>query len=173
MLEHPILEEQAEVVAGGDNGTNGTENGCAGGIGNSAKRGAESWYGAGGGAGNPGGIGNPQTDENASETNSSGGNAGMNGTGGLLIIYTDIFQNNGNITSDGSSGGYGYRAGGGGSGGGSINIFYNSIENEGIITANGGKGGKVGRATEGAAGADGGRGSITKGSVSTGDFIQE
>jgi len=75
----------------------------------------------GGGAGNPGGTGIV---------------SGANGTGGLLTIYADEYDNNGKITSTGSLGGAA-KVPGGSSGGGSINIFTNQntgIDQLGIIT---------------------------------------
>ncbi len=71
-------------------------------------------FACGGGAGNPGGAG-------------ACGPNGANGTGGLLIIYSDTYINKGIVSSHGYSGGIGGSVGegGGGSGGGSINIFIN------------------------------------------------
>lgn len=87
-------------------GNSGQENGGAGGTGLYS-------YGAGG-AGNPGGARGSNT-----------AYAGQNGTGGLLVVYADGFENNGKLTANGYSGGIG--AGGNGAGGssgaGSINIF--------------------------------------------------
>ena len=74
---------------------------------------SDATYGAGGGAGNSGG-----------KSIRSYSSHGQNGTGGLLVIFTNEFLNENIISSNGSNGGYAYRAGGGGSGGGSINIFY-------------------------------------------------
>ena len=66
------------------------------------------------------------------------------GTGGLLIIYTDTFENNGTISANGTAPApttNTYVAYGGASGGGSVNIFYtNSIVNTGTVTAAGGVG---------------------------------
>lgn len=56
--------------------------------------------GYGGGAGNPGGL-------NLWRWHTEGVGTGDNGTGGLLIIYTNEFLNNGNISSNGSNGGIG------------------------------------------------------------------
>ena len=66
---------------------------------------------AGSGAGNPGG----ECRGNC--------NVGSTGTGGLLIIYADGYENHGTIKADGKNGGVGNIAPGGSSGGGSINIF--------------------------------------------------
>ena len=65
----------------------------------------------GSGAGNPGG----ECRGNC--------NVGSTGTGGLLIIYADGYENHGTIKADGKNGGVGNIAPGGSSGGGSINIF--------------------------------------------------
>lgn len=110
--------------------------------------------GAGGGAGNPGGLGK----RGSSAANN---NPGGNGTGGLLTIYANVFQNNSTISANGSAGGSAYRAGGGGSGGGSVNIFYKTNNKTGTITATGGAGGKGTRNGESANGAAGGNGSVT------------
>ena len=65
----------------------------------------------GSGAGNPGGEWRGNC------------NVGSTGTGGLLIIYADGYENHGTIKADGKNGGVGNIAPGGSSGGGSINIF--------------------------------------------------
>ncbi|MDO5151335.1 MAG: glycine-rich protein, partial [Oscillospiraceae bacterium] len=126
----------------------GVANGGAGGAGNCGNL---YTTGCGGGAGNPGGAG-------------SGNHyvKGADGTGGLLTIYSGIFENNGTISSNGSKGGNGYRAGGGGSGGGSINIFYTMLSSKGTITATAGDRGYGTRAnSERINGGIGGAGSIT------------
>ena len=94
--------------AGGGQTTAGSSDGGAGG---SSQNGNS--YGSGG-AGNPGGPGT-----------SIGGTAGANGTGGLLIIYSNEYENNGSITALGKTSNYGDWLPGGSSGGGSINIFTN------------------------------------------------
>lgn len=122
-----------------------------------------SGYSAGGGAGNPGGVGK------SGKNVSSGTYSGKNGTGGLLILCADTINNQGTIASNGSSGGQTSTrvpASGGSSGGGSINIFYKTELTRGTITANGGPSGASG-------GAAGGNGSITVGSIATGNFICE
>ena len=97
---------------GRSSATSGIANGGAGG--NSYTT-STSYTGIGGGAGNPGGIGKYY---------------GENGTGGLLIIYADEYQNAGLIKAIGSLGGRsGDGASGGASGGGSINIFTNQKTN--------------------------------------------
>jgi len=97
---------------------------------------------AGGGAGNTGGTGKYTYSGQNTGTDWSDGNA-ENGTGGLLMIYTNDLYNNGEITANGMNGGSG-RAPGGSSGGGSINIFANLIKERGSVTANGGTVGGLG-----------------------------
>ncbi len=141
-------------------GTNAGGNGAAGGNGQVGS--SSNSIGAGGGAGNPGGSG--------ASRNGGRGDRGENGTGGLLIIYSDIFQNDSIISSNGSAGGTAYRAGGGGSGGGTVNIFYKTINNIGTITATGGAGGAATRKGESAPGARGGNGCVSAGSIATGSY---
>ena len=118
-------------------------------------------YGAGGGAGNPGGAG------------ISNGGAGGNGTGGLIVIYANIFENNGTITANGSAGGWGYRSGGGGSGGGSINIFVKENIKTGTLQANGGAAGAGTRSGgETNSGGRGGNGSINIGKITDNDTYE-
>ena len=126
---------------------NGSSSGGAGG--NGAAN-AQYTYGAGGGAGNP--IGSCV----------SSCSAATYGTGGLLVIYTGNFANNGSITANGSKGGNAYRAGGGGSGGGSVNIFYAMLTNKGTVTASGGSYGVGTRSgSERSNGGSGGAGTVT------------
>ena len=116
---------------------NGATNGGAGGNGWSY-RGSTGWAArsAGGGAGNTGGIGQlTPGGKTAGAANAS--YYGKNGTGGLLIIYTNDLYNKGTISSNGSNGGGG-TSGGGSSGGGSINIFANNISIYGKTTTTGG-----------------------------------
>ena len=134
----------------------GKANGGAGGAGKGYD--AYSWS-CGGGAGNPGGA----------NANKSG--TGSNGTGGLLIIYSNDLINNGTIQANGSAGATAYRAGGGGSGAGSINIFYANSITKGTITATGGAAGLGTRNGESANAGKGGDGSITIGSISTESFV--
>lgn len=86
------------------------------------------------------------------------------------MIYANTFENNSTISSNGEAGGRAWRAGGGGSGGGSVNIFYNTINNMGTITANGGAGGVAVKPVESAPGARGGNGCISIGSISSGTY---
>lgn len=147
---------------------NGSENGGIGGSGRGYRQ-KSSWYWrvAGGGAGNPGGNGG-QNDIGNDESRK-----GENGTGGLLVIYTNDFYNIGTIESNGAmgaesndTGSYQKDAGGGSSGGGSINIFYKqNIDLKGKIIADGGD-----KCTYGS---NGGTGSITVGSIATGSFVCE
>jgi len=126
---------------------NGSSSGGAGG--NGAAN-AQYTYGAGGGAGNP--IG-------SCVSNCS---SATYGTGGLLVIYSGNFANNGSITANGSKGGNAYRAGGGGSGGGSINIFYAMLTTKGTVTASGGSYGVGTRSgSERSNGGSGGAGTVT------------
>ncbi len=99
-----------------------------------------------GGSGNPGG-------------GSRTGHVGNNGTGGLLVVYSNdniIVANSGSIRANGVNGRWA-RGGGGASGGGSINLIY---EKEYInygnnnITVNGGSGSGTAR------GGHGGNGSL-------------
>ena len=142
-------------------GGTGSINGASGGSGTYN----DSMYYAGigvttGGAGNPGGQ--------------AGRTTASNGTGGLLIIYGNKIHNEGNIYADGSKAGsvvsnytkYN-RAGGGGSGGGSINIFYKTTCTKGTIIANGGIGGVASYN-----GGTGGSGSISIGNISTGTYVE-
>ncbi len=108
-----------------------------------------SWSGSGditatggGGAGNPGG-------EKASSENNDG-------TGGLLTIYANEYENKGTISAVGHNGGTYNGTSGGSSGGGTINIFTNQNiidDNKGIVNISGGaavgttKGGSGGNGT--------------------------
>jgi hypothetical protein len=104
----------------GGAGAAGNANGAAGGAGT----GGAGNQGVGGGAGNPGG---------ARYVNGTGdATAGVDGTGGVLIIFClGAFSGSGSVTAAGSAGGDWIAggsslAGGGGSGGGSITILYGS-----------------------------------------------
>ena len=97
---------------------NAQPNGGAGGTGT---------YG-GSGAGNPGGSG------------VTGEAKGQNGTGGLLTIYANEYENKGTISAKGSNGGKASESSGASSGGGSINIFTNqNIRTYGTILYSGGE----------------------------------
>ena len=63
---------------------------------------------------------------------------GKNGTGGLLIIYANEYENKGIISVKGTNGGFG-TASGGSSGGGSLNIFSMLLNESGNANASGGK----------------------------------
>ncbi len=93
-------------------------------------------------------------------------NGGKNGTGGLLIINTAEFENNGKIESNGSNGGdaVSYGGSGGASGGGSINIFCKELLRRGEITAIGGTGGNYSAVNCGYGG-NGGNGSVSIGAI--------
>lgn len=150
------------------NGNPGSDFGGAGGAGVSSGSNAN----AGGGAGNPGGQGKEGNGGNNSSF------SGKNGTGGLLIIYSDSFVNNssGNITATGKLGGTGTWQMGASSGGGSINLFYNSTYTNNNTSANQGISADGGATTTcggscGRTGGAGGAGSVTIGSVETGNFV--
>ena len=82
----------------------------------------------GSGAGNPGGSG------------VTGEAKGQNGTGGLLTIYANEYENKGTISAKGSNGGKASESSGASSGGGSINIFTNqNIRTYGTILYSGGE----------------------------------
>lgn len=132
-----------------------------GGNGTVAVNGGSDSYLAGGGAGNPGG--------NSEQIRGNYSFMPENGTGGLLIIYSNNIINNGKIYSYGSKGGYflppGYAIGGGGSsGGGSINIFYNNKFEQGTISS------KNVLNDETGIGGAGGDGTVTIGNIATGTF---
>lgn len=115
---------------------------------------------AGSGAGNPNGEG------------SYSGYKGENGTGGLLIIYADTFDNSGVIKSNGSKGGETrYEGAGGGSGAGTINIFYNNLSEKGTINAISGNAGGGIVYTQQAQ--NGENGSISMGNISTGNYVAD
>ena len=109
--------------SGGGNLTSGSDIGGAGGQGQFKIN----QYNYAGGTGNPGGC-------------SAGARCGLNGTGGLLIIYANSYENNGQITAMGyDTAQYNSWSSGGASGGGSINVFYNYKIASGTLKANGGK----------------------------------
>ena len=101
--------------------------------------------------GGPGGTGNPPG------KNLNGSYWGITynssqaafGVGGRIIIFCSKFENNGNITVNGTNANLnGHKGGdnrglldvGGASGAGAIDIFYTKLTSEGTITANGGSG---------------------------------
>lgn len=97
------------------------------------------------------------------------------GTGGLLIMYSENLINSGSITANGVSSSTAGRSNsngrvdtGGASGGGSINIFYkDNYQNTGDITA---IGGKAIYGEGGNAGGAGGNGSVSIGNIKTGIY---
>ena len=125
-----------------------------------------------GGTGNPGGRG----------SNNWTRKDGNNGTAGLLVVYSNEFENNGLLSSNGTTGaqkGGGYHVGGA-SGGGSINVFTNhptninelgTIINEkyneirGNMIASGGA--SAGSSTRGGAG---GAGTVNIGEIRDGQY---
>ena len=103
-------------------GKNGSNDGSAGGNSHSTNN---NNYDFSGGVGNPGG---------------SGYRHGTNGTGGLLTIYANEYENKGTISAKGTDS-IGDRGPGGASGGGTINIFTNQSiidDNKGIVNVSGG-----------------------------------
>ncbi len=127
---------------------------------------AEPNGGAGGDSGNlawagynpTGGAGNPNGKNYGNSSDNSG-------TGGLLIIYTDILSGNGIIESNGSASDSIWSASGGGSGAGSINIFSNTISPELLLQA-------ISPNCSGAGhGGNGGSGSITTGRIINDSYI--
>ena len=116
----------------------GTGTSYSGGVGSGTQYNAPAVSNEGGAGGNPDGAGNP-----------------TNGTGGLLTIYANEYENKGTIKVTGSIGS-GNSAGA--SGGGSVNIFTNQNiidDNKGIVNISGGS-------PDGAAkGGAGGAGTVT------------
>lgn len=69
----------------------------------------------------------------------SQGTNGNNGTGGLIIVYSNSIINNGEIEAKGMEPQATYGTVGGASGGGSINIFYTDVYSGNNAVATGGK----------------------------------
>lgn len=143
-------------------GYSGSNTGGAGGVA-LGRRTSSTMYTASGGVGNPSGKdAAPISGANVTVTGNVTSNS-PNGTGGLLVIFTSVLENNGIIESNGIGSTYpkGYNNGvacsGGSSGGGSINIFSTNCISEGTLTATGGKSTIV----SGCTGGNGGNGSIT------------
>lgn len=143
--------------AGSDRTAGSTSGSNIGGSGGNSQLGPS--VSAGGGAGNPGGIGNEQM---------SYSHYGANGTGGLLILYGENVNNNGNIQSNGSIGGTPGNASGGSSGGGSVNIFYLKNITAGAISVDGGNA----QYGYGAYGGAGGKGTVSIGNLVTGTYVK-
>ena len=121
-------------------GKDGNANGGAGGNSEPTNVNSKEYVG---GAGNPGGNGYKK---------------GPNGTGGLLTIYANEYENKGTISANGTSTTLKTLQGSGSSGGGSINIFTNQSiidDNKGIVNISGGA--AVGTTKGGA----GGTGTVT------------
>ena len=87
----------------------------------------------GGAGGNPGNNGQGNT--SGGTGNPGGQPRGTSGTGGLLIIYANDYENNGMVQAKGTDAAY-Y---GGASGGGSINVFFNNSYKPGNYDISGGK----------------------------------
>ncbi len=123
---------------------------------------------SGGGTGNPGGNGASHESGKTLNEGNYDELKGNDGTGGLLIIYCNTFNNrelccaNGIDTTPKRLSPEVIEPSGGASGGGSINIFYKAIVNYGQFEANGGNSINYGGA--------GGNGTITIGNISTGSF---
>lgn len=138
-----------------NNGTDGSSTGGAGGTGgvHSASYGDET----GGGAGNPGGAGN-------GSYGSENTNKGSDGTGGLLVIFSNNLVQSGTLTSNGSAGGNASEhncelaGAGGGSGAGCIVLLSNTSNISGTYTVDGGTGGVIGTKSRASKGGDGGAG---------------
>lgn len=155
-------------IGRGGNGTSYSGGTGSGGATTRDYNGATGDRGSGSGSdiGGPGSAGVSGSSENSS----SGVGNPSGGTGGLLVIRANLIKNNSNIFSKGSASA-GASLTGGGSGGGSINIFYKSkFENIGTIDANGVPC-PVGYSSR--RGGAGGNGTITIGSISTGDFVSD
>lgn len=149
-------------------GSNGTANGGSGAIACVYLLGNYHSGSASGGTGNPGGDGASGSVGFSSYRGFYGNDSsykGNDGTGGLLVISCNKYNNNGTIEANG----VGSRAvgliSGGASGGGSINIFYNEFVANNSCVANGGTGVNYG--------GSGGAGTVTIGNISTGTFVQE
>lgn len=85
--------------------------------------------------------------------------------GGLLILFSNQFNNEGTIEANGVDNTNQHDIQGGSSGGGSINIFYEKlIANQSCIA----KGGETIYA-----GGAGGSGSISMGSIASGNYVEE
>lgn len=122
---------------------------------------------AGGGTGNPGGNGvNVSTGFHIGVwTGTHSSHKGNDGTGGLLVISCNKYNNNGTIEANGVESRAVGLISGGASGGGSINIFYNEFVKNNSCVANGGAGANYG--------GSGGAGTVTIGNISSGIFVQE
>ena len=124
-----------QTGGGAGGGTAGARGSGAAGTSYSGGTGGGCWGSSGGLNGSNGGYG--KTFNSIRECGGGAGNPGggwgaANGTGGLLIVYSNEFENNGVFKSNGYSGGVGNQGNenrGGGSGGGSINIFTNQSPN--------------------------------------------
>ena len=120
---------------------------------------------AGGGTGNPGGAGGKNTSGSRDNIGNEITFKGNDGTGGLLVIWSSIFNNNGLISSTGIASTTAVTPSGGASGGGSVNVFCNSLKNIGEYDVSGG-------ASENYGGA-GGNGTVTIGTMVEGNFVKE
>lgn len=146
----------------GTSGSGGSATSYSGGTGGGAAGYDNAKATAGSSTGGKGGVGRQSRTTASGGTGNPGGGPNSNsGTGGLLILYTNHLNNSGSIIATGTTGGKTWPHGGA-SGGGSINIFYNgSVQKRGNINANGGRS---------SGGGHGGNGSISIGSILTGDY---
>lgn len=138
--------------------SNAKPNGGAGGQGFAMQTQHTNAYSNGGGSG-AGTTAQPSNPVTGTRGRMYENTPGELGTGGLLILYSDILYNEGEITSDGSKGGTatgngGCGSGGAGSGAGSINIFARYVKAEGTTSTKGGAKG-IGSAAQGGEGGDG------------------
>ncbi len=151
-----------------------SDNGGTGGAGR-VHRDFASWAArtAAGGTGNPGGMGITHVGNSSLDGIENATYKGNDGTGGLLVIYADEYQNNGKVEANGvgstDSVAVANGVAGGASGGGSINIFYNKCICNVSYHADGGKAYDV----DGGKGGDGGNGSIVNGKIENGTFVDE
>lgn len=110
-----------------------------------------------GGSGGTGKIGSGAADVGTGAGNPNGG------TGGLLIIFADTYENNNLVQAIGHVD----TTYGGGSGGGSINVFYNNLTSAGNNDISGGSA----KSITSEAGGAGGAGTISIGSIATGTYV--
>lgn len=138
--------------------TDGSNTGGAAGIGGKTPN-DSNWSTSG--TGNPGAAGGSYCQ------------AGLDGTGGLLIIFSNIITGSGQFQANGTKGQNGKNnyANGSGSGGGSLNIFYCNNQSNCTYHADGGAAGTGGSNNGRSAAAKGGNGSVTLTEVSSKYFL--
>ncbi len=111
--------------SGSQSGTGGTGTSYSGGTGASSLTGNGSNDGSEGGNLNSSNKTNTNFGSGAGNPAGQTGIYGQNGTGGLLTIYANEYENKGTLNANGYLGGKGNLYAGGSSGGGTINIFTN------------------------------------------------